>query len=110
MAKTQPGEAAPPEPAAGRVGVLGAGNVGGALASLLLPPAPRPPAERPGVGVEVAGGAVAAPARPRPGIPAALVTGDAKALAADPSVDVVVELIGGRDPAHELGQQALAAR
>ena len=66
-------------------------------------------AARSGVKLELAGVAVADAGRSRPGIPAALVTGDAKGLVADPTVDVVVELIGGLDPARELVEAALAA-
>src|SRR5471030_169250 len=84
-----------------RVAVLGAGNVGGALVSLLLTDG-EAIAERSGVRFEVAGVAVSDVARARPGVPADLITGDAKGLVADPDVDVVVELIGGLDPAREL--------
>jgi homoserine dehydrogenase len=66
-------------------------------------------AERSGVRLEVAGVAVGDPGRPRTGIPSSLLTGDAKALAGDPDVDVVVELIGGTEPARELVELALAA-
>jgi homoserine dehydrogenase len=91
-----------------RVAVLGCGNVGGALVALLLGDADAI-AERSGVLLEVAGVAVGSPQRTRPGVPAELLTGDAKGLVADPRVDLVVELIGGIDPARELVEQALAA-
>ncbi len=91
-----------------RVGVLGAGNVGKALVALLLEDADAI-ASRCGVRLEVAGVAVAEPSRPRPRIPAELVTGDAKGLVTDPSVDVVVELIGGIEPARGLLEAAIAA-
>ena len=42
-------------------------------------------------------------------MPAGLLTGDAKGLVADPDVDVVVELIGGIDPAGTLVESALGA-
>ena len=67
-------------------------------------------AARSGVRFEIAGVAVGDVSRARPGIPPELVTGDAKGLVSDPSVDVVVELIGGLDPARELVETALAAR
>ncbi|HUO49005.1 MAG TPA: hypothetical protein VMU09_09245, partial [Acidimicrobiales bacterium] len=108
-ARGQVGDAsAGTEPSAVRVAVLGAGNVGGALVARLLTESDAV-AERSGVRLEVAGVAVADPARARPGIPAALLTGDAKALATDPDVDVVVELIGGTEPARDLVELALAA-
>ncbi|MGH9016642.1 MAG: homoserine dehydrogenase [Acidimicrobiales bacterium] len=91
-----------------RVAVLGAGNVGGALVSLLLDDADAI-AARSGVRFELVGVAVGDPARDRPGIPAALVTGDAKGLVSDPGVDAVVELIGGLDPARDLVETALGA-
>jgi homoserine dehydrogenase len=108
MAEHEAREPSGSEPLSVRVGVLGAGNVGGALVAQLLAE-PDAVAERSGVHLEVVGVAVADPARQRPGIPSALLTGDAKALAGDPSVDVVVELIGGTDPARELVELALAA-
>jgi homoserine dehydrogenase len=91
-----------------RVAVLGAGNVGGALVSLLLTEGDAI-AARSGVRFELVGVAVGDVARPRPGLPTGLVTGDAKGLVSDPEVDVVVELIGGLDPARELVETALAA-
>jgi homoserine dehydrogenase len=90
------------------VAVLGAGNVGGALLSLLLNEADAI-AQRSGVRLEVAGVAVHDATRPRPEVPEDLLTGDAKGLVTDPSVDVVVELIGGIEPARELVEAALAA-
>ncbi len=91
-----------------RVAVLGCGNVGGALVALLLQDADAI-AARSGVRLELVGVAVGDPSRPRPGVPPELITGDAKALIADPGVDVVVELIGGVDPARGLIEAALAA-
>jgi homoserine dehydrogenase len=91
-----------------RVAVLGAGNVGGALVSLLLAEGDAI-AARSGVCFEIAGVAVGDVSRSRPGVPPELVTGDAKGLVSDPRVDVVVELIGGLDPARDLVETALAA-
>jgi len=96
------------EEAAVRVAVLGCGNVGGALVATLLSDSDAI-AQRSGVRLELVGVAVGDPARPRPGVPAALITGDAKGLVSDPRVDVVVELIGGVDPARGLVESALAA-
>ena len=91
-----------------RVAVLGCGNVGGALVSLLVDDA-EAIAARSGVRLELVGVAVGDPGRARPGVPPELVTGDAKGLVADPSVDVVVEVMGGIDPARALVEAALAA-
>ncbi len=90
------------------VAVLGCGNVGGALVALLLADADAV-AARSGVHLELAGVAVGDPSRARPGVPSSLITGDAKGLVSDPRVDVVVELIGGVDPARGLVEAALAA-
>lgn len=98
----------PQAPASVRVGVLGAGNVGRALISLLLEDADAIEA-RSGVRLELAAVAVSDPARTRPGIPEALVTGDAKGLVTSPSVDVVVELIGGVDGTSSLVEAAIEA-
>jgi homoserine dehydrogenase len=91
-----------------RVAVLGAGNVGGPLCRMLLDDADGIEA-RAGVRLELVGVAVANPSRVRQGIPAHLITGDAKSLAGNPSVDVVVELIGGIDPARVVIETALEA-
>jgi homoserine dehydrogenase len=91
-----------------RVAVLGCGNVGGGLVEMLLADAAGI-ASRSGVRLELAGVAVGNPSRSRAGVPAELITGDAKGLVADPGVDVVVELIGGLDPARGLVEAALAA-
>jgi len=91
-----------------RVAVLGCGNVGGALVSLLLSDADAI-AARSGVCLELAGVAVGDATRRRPSVPGDLLTGDAKGLVSRPDVDVVVELIGGIDPAKQLVESALAA-
>ncbi|MDA8070373.1 MAG: homoserine dehydrogenase [Actinomycetota bacterium] len=91
-----------------RVAVLGCGTVGRALVGLLLDDAAGI-AERSGVRLALVGVAVADPTKHRVGVPAELITGDAKVLVTDPEVDVVVELIGGLDPARELVEAALAA-
>ncbi len=91
-----------------RVAVLGCGNVGGALVELLTTRAAEIES-RAGVRLELAGIAVADPSRPRgPGVPADLLTGDAAALVARDDIDVVVELIGGLDPARTLVEAALS--
>ena len=91
-----------------RVAVLGCGNVGRALMSLLLDDGEGIEA-RSGIRLQVAGVAVGDPSKDRPGVPSELVTGDAKALVEDPGVDVVVELIGGLEPAGTLVRTALSA-
>jgi homoserine dehydrogenase len=90
-----------------RVGVLGCGNVGSALVGLL---AERSTAitERTGARLEIVGIAVRDVTRPRNGIDPALFTADAAALVASPNVDIIVELIGGVEPAKSHVLAALA--
>ena len=92
-----------------RVGILGCGNVGAALVRAIADDGDLI-ARRTGVRLEVARVAVRDPDRPRtvdlaPGV----LTGDAAAVVADPSVDIVVEVVGGLDPARDLVRTALAA-
>ena len=90
-----------------RVALLGCGNVGGALAEILLTRADDV-ADRTGIRLELVGIAVADPTKRRPAaIDTGLIGTDAAALVARDDVDVVVELIGGLHPAHELVEAAL---
>ena len=94
-----------------RVALLGYGNVGSALAELLSRRAEEI-AMRTGLRFELAGIAVLDLHRPRRGPGAerpGLFTGDAKALVERSDVDVVVELIGGLEPARTLVEAALRA-
>jgi homoserine dehydrogenase len=102
-------DAAPDPSSPVRVGLLGCGNVGGALAELLVS-RQDDIAARTGVRLQLVGIAVADVGRPRPStIPAELFGTDSAALAVRDDVDVVVELIGGIHPAHELMEAALHA-
>jgi homoserine dehydrogenase len=95
----------PTQPAAAptvRVALLGCGNVGGALAEILLT-RQEDVAARTGIHLELVGIAVADLAKERPAvIPSSLMSTDATGLVARDDVDVVVEVIGGIHPAHEL--------
>jgi homoserine dehydrogenase len=106
--QTQPMHPAHAHPAPTvRVGLLGCGNVGGALAEILLTRADDI-AERTGIRLELVAIAVADPSKPRgDAVDTALIGADAAALVARDDVDVVVELIGGLHPAHELVETAL---
>ncbi len=106
--QTQPMHPAHAHPAPTvRVGLLGCGNVGSALAEILLTRAGEV-AERTGIRLELVAIAVADPTKHRaPAIDGALIGTDAAALVARDDVDVVVELIGGLHPAHELVEAAL---
>ena len=81
--------------------------MGGALAEILLTRSDDV-AARTGIRLELVGIAVANPDKPRsPAIDTGLIGTDAAALVARDDVDVVVELIGGLHPAHELIETAL---
>ncbi|HEX3426494.1 MAG TPA: homoserine dehydrogenase [Acidimicrobiales bacterium] len=90
-----------------RVGVLGCGNVGAALCQLLLGDAERIEV-RTGIPLALARVAVHSLARERPvQLPPGMLTNDAQAVVNDPDIDVVVEVIGGIEPARGLILQAL---
>lgn len=92
-----------------RIGVLGCGNVGAALVALIA--TQRDAIEtRTGLRLEVTRIAVRDLAKPRPaGIDTALLTTDAGSIVDDPTIDLVVELIGGVEPARELILSAIKA-
>ncbi len=90
-----------------RIALLGCGAVGSQVARLLGEQA-ADLAARAGGPLEIAGIAVRRPELARiSGVDGALLTGDAAALAARPDVDIVVELIGGIEPARSLVLAAL---
>jgi homoserine dehydrogenase len=92
-----------------RVGLLGCGNVGAAVVRLIDEHADLL-AARAGVGVEVARVAVRDVSKTRDvKLAPERFTVDAAGLAVDPEIDVVVEVIGGVDPARELIRTALRA-
>ena len=92
-----------------RVGVLGCGNVGAALVALLATQHDAIEA-RTGLRLAVTRIAVRDTTKPRPaGIDPSLLTTDADSIVNDPEIDLVVELIGGVDPARELILGALKA-
>lgn len=93
-----------------RVGLLGCGNVGAPLVGLIGDLADEIDA-RTGVHLEVAAVAVRSATKERAvELPAELLTTDAAAVVADPSIDVIVEVIGGIEPARTLILDALAAK
>jgi homoserine dehydrogenase len=92
-----------------RVALLGCGNVGSALAELILT-RQDDIAARTGIRLELVGIAVSRANRARPAsIPGELFETDGAALAVREDVDVVVELIGGLHPAQEFMEAALRA-
>ena len=90
-----------------RIGVLGCGNVGAAFIQLVNDQADVIEA-RTGVRLEIARVAVRNVSRDREvKLDPAMVTRDAHAVVDDPNVDLVVEVIGGIEPARELISTAL---
>lgn len=93
-----------------RVGILGCGNVGGPLVELLQRQGDEI-ATRTGLQLEVAAVAVRSASKERGvDLPEGVLTTDAAAVVSDPTIDVVVELIGGIEPARSLITQALDAK
>jgi homoserine dehydrogenase len=92
-----------------RLGVLGCGNVGGPLVQLVADRR-RDIAARTGLDLQVTRVAVRSTARVRAiEVPPDVLTTDAASVVHDPDVDVVVEVIGGIEPARELILDALKA-
>src|SRR3954449_2235779 len=89
-----------------RVGVLGYGNVGSALVALVAENADAIEA-RTGLRLEVTRVAVKDMSKARAGFDN--FTADAASVVTDPDVDLVVEVIGGLDPARDLVLAALKA-
>ncbi len=96
-----------------RVALLGCGTVGTALVEMLFDPASSREIElSAGVRLQIVGIAVRrreASRSIRPWFPSDLLTQDAKGLVERDDVDVVVELIGGLDPAQRLVETAIGA-
>ncbi len=91
-----------------RVGLLGLGTVGGAAADLLLRRR-NEIAARAATPILLRRIAVAHPGKPRAlTLPDGVLVGDARLVIDDPDVDVVVELMGGIEPARTYITGALA--
>ncbi|MSZ55501.1 MAG: homoserine dehydrogenase, partial [Actinobacteria bacterium] len=91
-----------------RIGVLGCGNVGAAFIQLVERQADVIEA-RTGVRLQIARVAVRNVSRDREvQLPDGVVTRDAESVVKDPTVDLIVEVIGGIEPARELIATAIA--
>ncbi|WP_329283058.1 homoserine dehydrogenase [Streptomyces sp. NBC_00691] len=90
-----------------KVALLGCGVVGSEVARIMTTHADDL-AARIGAPVELAGVAVRRPDKVREGIPAELITTDATALVKRGDIDVIVEVIGGVEPARTLITTAFA--
>jgi len=92
-----------------RIGLLGCGNVGSAFVDLVRTRSDAI-AARTGLRLEIGRVAVRSLAKERPvEVPDGVLTLDAPGVVVDPDVDLVVELIGGVEPARELVLAALKA-
>jgi homoserine dehydrogenase len=92
-----------------RVGILGCGNVGAALVGLMRAQGDVIEA-RTGLRLEIARVAVRNLAKARPvALPEGCLTHDAADVVQDPAIDVIVEVIGGIEPARSLVLDALKA-
>jgi homoserine dehydrogenase len=92
-----------------RIALLGCGVVGSEVVRLLISQA-EDLAARIGAPLELAGVGVRDLSAPRRvPVPEGLLTDDLPALVARPDVDVVVELMGGIEPARSLLVQAIGA-
>jgi homoserine dehydrogenase len=90
-----------------RIGLLGCGIVGGATARILQEHA-GDLRQRSGLSIEIARVAVRSLAKPREvDLPAEMWTTDPWLVVSDPEIDVVVEAIGGIEPARDLILEAI---
>jgi homoserine dehydrogenase len=92
-----------------RVGLLGCGNVGAALVELIRTRS-EDIAARTGLALEVARVAVRSITKERSvALPDGVLTHDAAGVVTDPDIDLVVEVMGGFEPARELTLDAIKA-
>jgi homoserine dehydrogenase len=90
-----------------KIGMLGCGVVGSQVARLLKDDA-RELSTRSGAQLVLSKIAVRDMKSKREGLDASLFTLDAQSLVADPEIDIVIEVMGGIEPARELILQAFA--
>lgn len=89
-----------------KVGLLGLGTVGTGTAQILLDPAQRHPLLQE---LEITKVGVRSLEKTRlVHLPGAAVTTDLESIVTDPSIDIVVEVMGGLEPARSLMLQAIA--
>ena len=93
-----------------RLGILGAGNVGAGVIEVIRERGAEI-ARRTGISLRVAAAAVRDPHRPRPvDLSGLWLTSDPAALVEAPDLDVVVEVMGGLEPARTLVLRAIERR
>jgi homoserine dehydrogenase len=92
------------------VGLLGLGNVGSGVVKLLADNADAIRQRLGGASVEIKKIAVREADKPRlVDVPPSLITTDVKAVLGDPAIEIVLELIGGEEPARQYLLAAIAA-
>lgn len=89
-----------------KIGLLGVGTVGAATAQILLSPESRHPLVKELKIVKA--GVKTVDKRRGVDFPAGVLTTDLEAIVSDPNVDLVVELLGGLEPARSLILKAIA--
>ena len=89
-----------------RVGLLGAGHVGAEVFRLMIANQDDL-AARSGVGLVITKVAVRDLSVPRRGIDAAVLTDDPDSVVSDPNIDLVIEVMGGVEPARTLILKAM---
>lgn len=90
-----------------RLGILGCGNVGAALVKIISDDRDLIESQT-GEVLEIVAIAVKDLSRQRPDwVPRELLTDDAHAVVSDPTIDIIVEVMGGYDPTRELIEEAL---
>ena len=89
-----------------KIGLLGLGTVGTGTAQILLDPSGRNPLVEE---LEIYRVGVRNPEKIRPiQLPPGAVTSDLESIVTDPNVDIVVEVIGGLEPARSLILKAIS--
>jgi homoserine dehydrogenase len=89
-----------------RVGLLGAGHVGAEVFRLMIANQDDL-AARSGVGLVITKVAVRDLKAPRPGIDSSVLTDDPDSVVTDPNIDLVIEVMGGVEPARTLILKAM---
>lgn len=90
------------------IGFLGCGNIGGGVYRLLQDMAAELE-HRHGLHIQVKRMLVKDSSKPREGIPAALLTENASQVLQDPDIQLIVECMGGEEPATDYMAKALKA-
>lgn len=89
-----------------KIGILGLGTVGTGVAKILLDPAGRHPVLRE---IEIKSVGVRSLSTKRDvDLPASYYTNNLESIVSDPDIEIIVELIGGLEPARSLILQAIA--